>query len=289
MIQCIVLALALLQGVKPELVSLLGKPFYAQPDKQGAIQKADAALAADPKNLDLLLAAARARDTVLEFRAAIELYGQAIILAPGDPRPYRFRGHRYISIRRFDEAVRDLEKAATLAPSSFDVLYHLGLAHYLRGDFAKAAVEYGRCLEWKEAPGALPAGWRSCTSVGGNDDSRVALADWRYRALRRAGRHDEARGLLETIHEKLAVQENPSYYQALLLYKRLRREPELLDPARLTGNQLPTVGYAVANFHLVEGRREEACTLLRRVVEDPNWNAFGFIAAEVELARKTCP
>src|SRR5512136_85994 len=82
---------------KPEVVSPLGKSFFARPDTAGAIAKADAALAMDPKNIDLLLAAAAARAAALQFTEAIRLYTQVIALAPGDVRAYRFRGHRYIS------------------------------------------------------------------------------------------------------------------------------------------------------------------------------------------------
>lgn len=259
----------MLAAQAPELVSPLGKRFHAQPDKDGSIAKADAALAADPHNTDLLLAAARARDAALQFSDAIRLYTRGIERAPGDFRLYRYRGHRYISTRRFDDAVRDLEKARQLAPSSWDVSYHLALAYYLRGQFERAADEYARCA-----------------SLAATDDSRVAVADWRYRALRRAGRHAEALRLLDDITEKMAVKENQAYYRALLFYKALLSETEILQG--LTGNQFATVGYAVANYQLVDGLAAEACEFFRRITEDPNWNAFGYIAAEAELSQGRC-
>ena len=140
---------------RPELTTLLGRPVFARPDDSGAIAKADAALAAAPGDIDRLLAAARARDAALQFHAAIELYTRGLAVAPADVRLLRFRGHRYISIRKFDLAAADLEKALALAPTSFDVAYHLGLAHYLRGDFEAAARVYRSCLD-ATAPGPLP-------------------------------------------------------------------------------------------------------------------------------------
>jgi len=272
------------RGPQAELVSLLGRELYPLPDTSGVVAKADAALAADPGNLDRLLDAARARDLLLQFRESIAVYTKGLDTAPGDVRLYRMRGHRYISIRSFDDAVRDLEQAAKLASSSFDVSYHLALAYYLRGEFARAADEYGRCLAMSKAGAALPPGWRSCAGL--DDDTRVAAADWRYRALRRAGRHDEARRLLDPIHEKMAVKENESYYRALLFYKKLRSEEEVLSPATLQGTQFATVGYGVAVHHLVEGNAARACALLREITSGPNWAAFGFIGAEVDLARQ---
>ena len=126
-------------GQKPQVVSPLGKQFFAKADADGAIAKADVALAAEPNNLDLLIAAARARDTALQFDASIAMYTKAIGLAPNDVRAYRFRGHRYISTRKFDLAIKDLERATALAPSSYDVAYHLGLAYFMTAQFPAAA------------------------------------------------------------------------------------------------------------------------------------------------------
>lgn len=180
-------------------------------------------------------------------------------VAPRDVRLYRYRGHRYISTRRFGEAVRDPEKAVELAPASFDVSYHLGLAYHLSGEFDRAADEYARCMTLSKTAGQLPEGWRSGKTVAIHDDSRVAITDWRYLARRRAGRRQEA---------------------------GLRQESEILAPQRLSGNQLATIGYAVANHHLTAESAARACGLLRRIVmKDGHWNAFGYIAAEAELAR----
>ena len=54
------------------------------------------------------------------------------------------------------------------------------------------------------------------------------------------------------------------------------------------GNSSPTVGYGVGLWHWLEGRKEQACTIWDRVLSDSNWAAFGFIAAETEIARGAC-
>jgi tetratricopeptide (TPR) repeat protein len=269
---------------QPELTTLLGRPVFARPDADGAIAKADAALAADPGKVDLLLAAARARDVALQFHAAIEVYGRGLAIAPTDVRLLRFRGHRYISVRRFDQAVADLERAVALAPSSFDVAYHLALAHYLRGEFDAAAKVYRSCLD-AATPGPLPAGWRSCTTTGTTDNDRVAMTDWLYRSLRRAGRHEEARALLAPFVAGLKVGENEAYYTALRFYRGDVTEPAALTPVTKNENRLVTVGYGIAVHHGANGDGERACELLQRIAAEPNWNAFGVIAAEADLAR----
>lgn len=277
---------------RPELTTLLGRPVFAKDDVDGAIAKADAALSAEPKNVERLLAAARARDVAWQFHAAIDVYTRAIEVAPADVRPWRFRGHRYISIRQFDKAVSDLEQAVALAPSSFDATYHLGLAHYLRGDYAAASQVYLRCLK-AEAPAAtLPEGWRSCTATLTTPNDRVAMTDWMYRAQRRApGQSASARDLVAAVGDGLAVGENEAYYTAIRFYRGAVTEDVAMAPRTANENRLVTVGYGIAVHHLAEGRRAEGCALLRRIAAEPNWNAFGVIAAEADLSRKPalCP
>jgi tetratricopeptide (TPR) repeat protein len=275
----------------PELTTRLGKAVFARADTDGAIAKADAALAADPKNVDLLLAAARARDAALQFHAAIEVYSRALAIAPADVRVLRFRGHRYISIRDFDRAVADLQRAVELAPSSFDVVYHLALAHYLRGDYDAAAAAYRSCLDYTGGAGALPQGWRSCTTTKATANDRVAMSDWLYRALRRAGRHDQAKAVADGVADGLTVGENEAYYTALRFYRGAVSEAEAMTPKTKNENRLVTVGYGIATFHLANGDLDRACHLLTLTAGEPNWNAFGVIAAEVDLTRtpRICP
>ena len=281
-------------GQKPQVVTPLGKSYFARADADGAIAKADAALAADPNNLDLIIAAARAHDVALQFDASIELYTKAIGLAPDDVRAYRFRGHRYISTRRFDLAIRDLEKALALAPSSFDVVYHLGLAYFLTAQFPAAARTYQGCLDRKTPDTGLPAGWRDCAALSAaaerDDESRIGISDWLYRSLRRAGRNEDASALLRGIPEELPVKENEAYYRALLFYKGARTEAQVLPEEAFKENTGVTVGYGLANFYLAEGQTAKACALLRRLVQDEaHWNAFGFIGAEADLTRANGP
>jgi hypothetical protein len=48
--------------------------------------------------------------------------------------------------------------------------------------------------------------------------------------------------------------------------------------------QVAPYGYGVANWYLYNGDRHTAATLFHRILEGPNWAAFGIIAAEAELA-----
>ena len=222
------------QGVAPELAQgsgLLSNPLLAEKD-DGRIAKADEALKKAPNDPELLLAAGRARDARMQFAGSIPLYSKAIALAPGDARLFRMRGHRYISLRRFKEAGADLEKARSLAPSSFEAAYYLGLALYFSGAYNEAANEFARCVNMAGKPDeharTLPKGMPSCASLHQNLEFLVGMADWHYRSLRRAGRADEARDVLKGIPNNQQIRDSVSSYRALLFYKGVLKEADAL-------------------------------------------------------------
>ena len=102
--------------------------------------------------------------------------------------------------------------------------------------------------------------------------------------LRRLGRADEAARLLEPIQAGLDVTQDRAYLNRLLIYKGVYTPEDLL---RAGGDLLTrdTYGYAVGNWHLFNGRKDEARAAFERVVAGPQWPAFGHVAAEAELAR----
>jgi tetratricopeptide (TPR) repeat protein len=273
-----------------QAVSLFGEPLFEQEDTTGAVAEADAALAEAPDDVERLIAAGRVRRDFWQYRQAMDLYTRAIELAPDDWRAYRYRGHRHISLREFDAAIRDLEAARDRAPLNWDVSYHLGLAYFLEGRFDDATDEYLRCMglaESAEAAAAQSEDFRSCSQNEADPESFVAMTEWAVRAALRAGRDDVAATLLEAVPDDLTISENIAYYHDLLLYKGLKTTEELLDPGPDAPYRRETVGYGVANWLLVQGDTAAAIELLEELVEDPWWPGFGRISAEVELYRLT--
>ncbi len=257
----------------PEIVSKLGVRHFAQPDEKGEIATAQAKLAENPKNIDLIIALGRAQANVWRYNDAIETYTRGIKLAPEDWRFYRHRGHRYISVRQFDKAVKDLTRAAKLNDKDFDVWYHLALAYYLKGQFGKAAEAYERCRQVAEAD-----------TSDKHDDSVIAVSDWLYMTYRRTGNNAEAAKVLGRITPDMKVKENKSYFDRLLFYKGLKKEDELVNIENATDLEIATVGYGLGNWHLYNGNRAKAEEFFHRIVSGKYWPAFGFIAAEAELA-----
>ncbi len=281
---------------RSEAISLLGRPLQALPPSAKRTElEADLAIArreltADPDDLDKIVWVGRRLGYLWRMNEAIEHFTKAIEAHPDQARLYRHRGHRYISVRRFDDAVADLTRAAELihgkpdvieqdgmpnekgiplTTTGFNVWYHLGLAKYLTGDFEGAFAGFGEAQKFGR----------------GYDDNLVATTDWMYMALRRLGRDREAADLLDRIHADMNIIENHAYHRRLLMYKGEISPEELLDVETASDLDLATLGYGLGNWHLYNGNREKAEAIFRKVTAGPYWSAFGYIAAEVELAR----
>lgn len=225
-----------------------------------------------------------------DYKKAIDVFTEGIQKFPKSYKLYRHRGHRYVSIRQFDKAIADYKKAYDLmtkgieetepdgAPNKmniplsntqFNILYHYGLAHYLKGNFSKAEEIYKECMTYS-----------------GNPDLQVATADWLYMSLRRQGKTEEAQAFLETIDLSMEIIENDSYLKRLSMYKGTLPAADLLkesgDDVALS---LATQGYGLGNWHLYEGDTAKAIEIFEEVVNGTSWSAFGYIAAEADLKR----
>jgi tetratricopeptide (TPR) repeat protein len=305
------LLLLLAQDLPPgvETISLLGRPLVPpaipQSTREGHEQRLAAARAAwerTPGNPDSIIWLGRRTAYLGRYRDAIAIYTKGIELLPHEPRLYRHRGHRYLTVRQLDRAVADLEQAARLVRGKPDevepdglpnargiptstlqsnIRYHLGLAHYLQGDFEKALEPYREDV--------------AAARRTKNNDMLVATSHWLYMALRRLGRERDAAAVLAPITRDLEVIENGSYHRLLLLYRgELPADSLLSDAARArlaagaTGEATVedvTIGYGVGNWHWYSGRKDEATRLWRQIAATPQWAAFGALAAEAELSR----
>ena len=57
---------------------------------------------------------------------------------------YRWRGHRYLSVRDFDRAMADLTRGYGLDSLNYGILFHLGVLRFAQGDFNGAADAFRR-------------------------------------------------------------------------------------------------------------------------------------------------
>jgi tetratricopeptide (TPR) repeat protein len=225
------------------------------------------------------------------YKEAIRIFNGGIEKFPTDARIYRHRGHRFITIRCFDDAVKDFEKAAKLIKGKPDeiepdglpnarniptstlqsnIFYHLGLAYYLKGDFKKALKAY-----------------REAEKVSKNADMLVATTHWLYMTLRRLGREKEAQKSIAEIKDNLDIIESGDYYKLVQLYQGKLKAEDLLKEIGAEANTLgnASLGYGLGNWFLYNGEKEKAAKIFRQITNGNQWASFGFIAAEAELKR----
>jgi tetratricopeptide (TPR) repeat protein len=281
-----------------EAWSFLGDPLSPAPPSDAVravyeanLEEASATFEATPQDADALIWYGRRLAYLGQFRDAIDVFTEGVALHPEDARMVRHRGHRYVSVRELDLAIADFRTAADLVrgleddiepdgipnargiPTStlhFNIWYHLGLAHYLAGDFELA-------LE----------AWNECLSVSRHLDSVVATTYWLNNTLRRLGRTEEAEELLIDLPAADEIIESTAYLDVLLLHTGEQTAENLVGPmgddATLGST---TTAYGVAVWHLVNGRGDTAFRMFEAILENRSqWPAFGYIAAEAEVAR----
>jgi tetratricopeptide (TPR) repeat protein len=275
-----------------QAVSLSGKALYSAAPDDAVLERlaeARADYAGNPDNADNIIWYGRRTAYTGDFRKAIEIFSEGIDKFPADARMYRHRGHRYISIREFSRAIDDLERAAALIdgteneiepdgqPNALNIpvstlhgniWYHLGLAYYLRQD-------------WPNAYRAYRNGFES----GRNDDNRVSTTHWLYMIKRRMGDAEGAAAVLDVISAEMEVIENTAYHDLCLFYKGEKTAAELLGSGDDTASGAATV-YGVANWYYYTGETQKSQQLLNKLLATDSWSAFGFIAAEADLAAR---
>jgi len=252
-------------GQSVQYRSPAGVEYRSQADT-GPVARAQAALAADPKNIQRIIDLGVAQSGARQFREAIQTFTRGLAIAPNDPMLYRWRGHRYLSVRELDRAKTDLEKGFALDSTNYGILYHLGIVRYIRGDFAGAAAMFQRAQ-----PRAPDAG------------ELAGSTDWLWMSLMRAGRKADAEAMLARRPDSLVV--NNAYARRLKLYRGEIGPDAVFTPADTADVQVATLSYGLGNWYLVRGDTARAKTLFQRSVQSGGWPGFGFMVSEAELRR----
>jgi tetratricopeptide (TPR) repeat protein len=235
----------------------------------GAVARAEEALAADPRNVQRIIDVGIAQSGALQFREAIATFTKGMAIEPDNAMLYRWRGHRYLSVRELDRAMADLTRGYALDSLNYGVLYHLGIVRFARGDFNAAVDAFQRSIQRPPNAGEL-----------------AGSTDWLWMSLMRAGRSAEASSHLARRPD--TVNAGNAYTTRLRLYRGEITPDQALTPADTAGVQVATLSYGLGNWYLVKGDTASALKWFERAVAAKNgWAGFGFIVSEVELRRLT--
>ncbi len=282
-----------LQNDENMIISLFGSvlpdkeiPQHIYASRNSKMEEARSAYEKDPKNIEKIIWYGRRLAYLGRYKEAIHIYSVGLDLDPHNYKLLRHRGHRYITVRDFDNAIQDLQRAVFYArpaynemeedgipnkinqPRSnikFNIWYHLGIAYYLKGNYDKAISAFKKSSEFAD-----------------NDDLVVAVSDWFYMTYQKIGNKSAAQDLLAKIDSKMDIAENYSYHQHLLMYKGLISPETLLKKATEEEAIYPTLGYGIANWYFYNGQMAPGKSVLEGILKHNQWDAFGYIAAEVD-------
>jgi len=87
-----------------------------------------------------------------KYKAALECYTQSLKLCPSGPQSHVYFSNRaaaLLSMKMFDQAILDSERALSLAPTYGKAHARLGLAHFLLGDYRRAMEAYTVALKYE--------------------------------------------------------------------------------------------------------------------------------------------
>lgn len=278
-------------------------PFFSEQTKNKHLANLDQAvktLLIDSTNPDNIIWAGRRMAYLGYYEQGINLFSLGVALHPNDPRIYRHRGHRYITLRCFDKAIADFEKASSLVEGKPDeiepdgipneknipvstlktnIQYHLGLAYFLKGDFAKAEAAYFK-------------GVAACK----NDDMLVAMVNWLYISLLSQGKTEQAENFFALVPRSPNLIENKDYLTLLNFYvhKPDEREIERYTDAVIyrssgkpdsTSVSAATLYFGAGYYAKLKGMKEKARLLFEKSIATGQWSSFGYIAAEAMINR----
>jgi tetratricopeptide (TPR) repeat protein len=246
-----------------------GNALFEKADNDKALAAYDRAIALDARQPDFHLGRCRTLARLQRHDEAIASCGEAIALKPDFAAALLDRGHFLINARKADRALSDLGRARTLGADPYGVAYHLALANYLTGDYQTAAVEY-----------------ENCVATAKTEDNVIACSAWRYLALVRAGRREDAARILERATPDAKVQSSAAYLDRLLLFKGVKTEAEVAKAMEKDNLQLATVAYGIGVWHLLNSRDARAREYFEKATSPPaQQTAFGSVAAYYELQR----
>ncbi|MHC4515023.1 MAG: hypothetical protein ACYS5W_15140 [Planctomycetota bacterium] len=268
-------------------------PLTASDPKHKQASDALAALRSAPRDEERIIWYGRRLAYIGRYEEAIGVYSKGLAVHPDSPKLLRHRGHRYITLRRFADAIADLERAGQLIDTRPDevepdgipnarntptstlhtnIWYHLGLAHYCRGEFEPALRSYQRCL-----------------AAAKNPDMEAATRYWLFLTATRLGDGSRPKSVLAPVRADWDIIENHVYHKMLLVFRGDVGIAAVTGGGAVTDMkddaiQNKTLGYGLARHHFLKGDAKAGEAALRKVAAGSS-PAFGSIAAEADLAR----
>jgi tetratricopeptide (TPR) repeat protein len=281
------------QDQTPQAQSLSGKPLFSPPVDVKIAHKCDSIISVIKSKPNL------SEDDFIEigkqmvakgnYKEAVVNFSEGLAQFPNSFKLLRYRGHRYLTLRKLDLVVKDLLKARALIKSQPDVWevdakgkqtdtyqhqieYHLGVYYFLKRDYNEAVNAFQNSLKAAHEPNEL-----------------VGTTDWLYNAYQRNRQNTEAEKLLKNFIPDARADKDQAYFRRILLYKGEVKPDQLVDEsvaAEKLSIQEATRMYGLANWYSYQGDKNKANELYAKILGANNaWPAFAYLCSEAELLK----
>lgn len=280
---------------EPEAFSFSGQPLFARVADSTAQAKSDSLIQGIRSKPELseddFIAIGRSLSGIGQFRKAVDAYTEGLSKYANSYKLLRYRGHRYINLRQLNRAIVDLNKAEELirpeqpvfevdaagkqgASYQHQIWYHIGLYHFLKGDYAKGAEAFEKSL---------------ATAYVGAD--KAGASDWLYNCYMRAGEKEKAAGIAKPFVLEFDIENKDyPYYRRLLLFNGVIQPAELVDENKAIGDMTLyeiTKLYGLSNYYRYAGDTTRANLLCNKILQSPEWAGFAYASAELDVQAAT--
>jgi tetratricopeptide (TPR) repeat protein len=231
-------------------------------------------LADKPGDCELYLELGIALHREGQISEARETFSHGLAINPFHVLLRQQRGRKHMAAN-FWQAVSDFRLVTRLQPSYWEAWYYMGVTYALNDHTQEALDAFKRCLRE-----AKPAGV-----------SLIPIVDWLYMLNMKLGDVTAAVQVLKEAGDEPADPEDEEYGYArrVMLYKGLLTPANFFDREVLkargnTDIDFVTQAYGLANWLSLQGKRDEAQTLLLDIVRHDQYpTAFAWLLAKKDL------
>ncbi|MDG1857680.1 MAG: hypothetical protein P8I94_01170 [Emcibacteraceae bacterium] len=212
---------------------------------------------------------------------AIEVFSDGLKKFPDSYKLYRYRGRHLARNYQWDQAISDYRIALDLLKNEPDSYEPNGIANaldltistfkqnipYYLGQTSMATGDYETVISGMDEAINVPVHFAYMEEL-------IPVTLWKYLALRKLGRDDEAQAELKKVPDEYDLIENDQYHRAVNYLKGNYTREEFLKIADVIGK------YTIAMKDLLDGDKENAIKLFNETTDS---GPRGFWPSEAEL------